>query len=428
MQVTFDPLPDNALFAGVDTHSQSHWLCVLNARGEMLASREFPATPTGYEAIYEALMRLGVPVGIGIEGTATYGAGLARTLLEKKLPVWEVLKPERRVRARGSHKSDEADAERAARQVMSGRGLSVPKAQNGWVEELRALYVARERLVALSTDVANTALGLLRGAPDELSAPLRGLPARRAMPALLEAARPDGAVARTMLEALQALARTWGDATARAARLLERMGALIQEGCPAILAIYGCGTVSAAKLLIAAGDNPGRLRSEAAFAALCGASPIEASSGKVRRHRLNRGGNRRANSALHRIARRRFDCDQRTQAYVEKRRSQGLSDREIIRCLKRYIAREVFHALMNPYELKEDPRPHARRRAAQETPLYPLRQARRDAHITQDQASRILRISTATISRIERGLPTREKARETYLAWSAQGFPLQSLN
>ena len=188
--------------------------------------------------------------------------------------------------------------------------------------------------------------------------------------------------------------------------------ASLEENCPALLAMYGCGPVSAAKLAVAAGDNPGRLRSEASFAAICGACPIPASSGKTVRHRLNRGGDRQANSALHEIARQRVMRDPETAEYAERARARGKSDREVMRCLKRYVAREAYRALMRPHEI---------RRPADASELVA---ARRAARVSQVRAASILGTSEKYISMLERGQRELKPIRRAYEAWVEAGLPL----
>ena len=188
--------------------------------------------------------------------------------------------------------------------------------------------------------------------------------------------------------------------------------ASLEENCPALLAMYGCGPVSAAKLAVAAGDNPGRLRSEASFAAICGACPIPASSGKTVRHRLIRGGDRQANSALHEIARQRVMRDPETAEYAERARGRGKSDREVMRCLKRYVAREAYRALMHPHEI---------RRPADASALVA---ARRAARVSQVRAASILGTSEKYISMLERGQRELKPIRRAYEAWVEAGLPL----
>lgn len=208
------------------------------------------------------------------------------------------------------------------------------------------------------------------------------------------------------------VALTWAAARDAALDMERAIEASLEENCPALLAMYGCGPVSAAKLAVAAGDNPGRLRSEASFAAICGACPIPASSGKTVRHRLNRGGDRQANSALHEIARQRVMRDPETAEYAERARGRGKSDREVMRCLKRYVAREAYRALMRPHEIR-------RPEDASE-----LVAARRAAKVSQVRAASILGTSEKYISMLERGQRELKPIRRAYEAWVEAGLPL----
>ena len=208
------------------------------------------------------------------------------------------------------------------------------------------------------------------------------------------------------------MADLWAAARDAALDMERAIEASLEENCPALLAMYGCGPVSAAKLAVAAGDNPGRLRSEASFAAICGACPIPASSGKTVRHRLNRGGDRQANSALHEIARQRVMRDPETAEYAERARGRGKSDREVMRCLKRYVAREAYRALMHPHEV---------RRPEDATELVA---ARRAAKVSQVRAASILGTSEKYISMLERGQRELKPIRRAYEAWVEVGLPL----
>jgi transposase len=222
----------------------------------------------------------------------------------------------------------------------------VPKAQDGVVEMLRALRVARQTAVKARTQAINAIKALLVTAPTELREPLDGLatPKLVGAAAALEPGTLTTPTAATML-ALRGLAQRYQHLDAEISLLTSRLDQLTTRTASALRELLGVGPDSAAALLIAAGDNPGRLRSEAAFAALCGASPVEASSGKTVRHRLNRGGDRQANAALHRVVIVRLRWHQPTRDYVARRTAEGKSKKEILRCLKRYVAREVFAAL-----------------------------------------------------------------------------------
>lgn len=373
MRTESTPGARGPVFCGVDTHADSHWLCVLDWRGRKVLSRQFPADAAGYEALAGAIAAAGEPACVAMEGTSSYGAGLTRHLASLGMPVREALSPAKMQRRRpGQGKCDEADAERAARAAMSGSKLGTPKSQDGWVDGVRCMLAARSGAVKARTSAINTARSLLT----------------TALADLWEAAR---------------------DAALDMERAIE---ASLEENCPALLAMYGCGPVSAAKLAVAAGDNPGRLRSEASFAAICGACPIPASSGKTVRHRLNRGGDRQANSALHEIARQRVMRDPETAEYAERARGRGKSDREVMRCLKRYVAREAYRALMHPHEIR-------RPEDASE-----LVAARRAAKVSQVRAASILGTSEKYISMLERGQRELKPIRRAYEAWVEAGLPL----
>ena len=286
---------------------------------------------------------------VGVEGTASYGAGLTRRLVELGYNVVEVLRPKRDKVRPGEGKSDPLDAERAARKAASGRGCSVPKSQDGWVEAVRQLYVARRLAVATSTSCVACAKSMLTTAPSALRERFRGRERPKDLMPLLARGRKAGdALEESVLASLRSVAAVWKEARSQVESLDERIRALLEANAPALLGVEGCGTTTAAALVVAAGDNPGRLKGEAAFSMMCGASPIPASSGKTDRHRLNRGGNRQANWALYEIAIKRMAYDERTRRYVARRTSEGKSRREAVRCLKRYIAREVYHVLMDP--------------------------------------------------------------------------------
>lgn len=320
----------------------------------------------------------------------------------------EALSPARMQRRRpGQGKCDEADAERAARAAMSGSKLGTPKSQDGWVDGVRCMLAARSGAVKARTSAINTARSLLTTAPEGLRSRFRGMGGPRLMEEL-PSVRAEGALG----AALGALADLWEAARDAALDMERAIEASLEENCPALLAMYGCGPVSAAKLAVAAGDNPGRLRSEASFAAICGACPIPASSGKTVRHRLNRGGDRQANSALHEIARQRVMRDPETDEYAERARGRGKSDREVMRCLRRYVAREAYRALMHPHEIRRPE--HASELVA----------ARRAAKVSQARAASILGTSEKYISMLERGQRELRPIRRAYEAWVEAGLPL----
>jgi transposase len=333
---------------GVDTHGKTHHAAVVDQTGRVLGNQEFPATAAGYRAVLAWLRPFGRVVKVGVEGTGTYGAGLARYLAAERIDLVEVDRPDRKTR-RAKGKSDPIDAIAAARAALSGTAGGVPKTRTGPVEAIRALRVARRGAVKARTAALNQLHGLIVSAPETLRAELAALPAA----ALVEhcatlpvdpthLADPIDAVT----AALQAIARRVQTLTAEISEADQRLRPIVARTAPRLSALHGVGPEVAGQLLATAGDNPDRLRSEAALAHLCGAAPIPASSGRTDRHRLNRGGDRAANSALHTITLCRMRYDPRTRAYVERRTKQGLSKKEIMRCLKRYIVRDVHTALL----------------------------------------------------------------------------------
>jgi transposase len=335
---------------GVDTHKDLHVAAARDQLGRRLGTTMAPATSGGYAELLAWAHALGEVQAWGVEGTGSYGAGLARFLRCHRQRVLEVNRPDRATRRRRG-KSDPVDADAAARTVQAGEATGVPKAQDGVVEMLRALRVARQTAVKARTQAINAIKALLVTAPSELREQLDGLatPKLVGAAAALEPGTLTTPTAATML-ALRGLAQRYQHLDAEISLLTSRLDQLTTQTAPALRELLGVGPDSAAALLIAAGDNPGRLRSEAAFAALCGASPVEASSGKTRRHRLNRGGDRQANAALHRVVIVRLRWHQPTRDYVARRTAEGKTKKEILRCLKRYVAREVFAVLPQPGE------------------------------------------------------------------------------
>jgi transposase len=335
---------------GVDTHKDLHVAAARDQLGRRLGTTMAPATSGGYAQLLAWAHALGEVQAWGVEGTGSYGAGLARFLRCHRQRVLEVNRPDRATRRRRG-KSDPVDADAAARTVQAGEATGVPKAQDGVVEMLRALRVARQTAVKARTQAINAIKALLVTAPSELREQLDGLatPKLVGAAAVLEPGALTTPTAATML-ALRGLAQRYQHLDAEISLVTSRLDQLTTRTAPALRQLLGIGPDSAAALLIAAGDNPGRLRSEAAFAALCGASPVEASSGKTRRHRLNRGGDRQANAALHRVVIVRLRWHQPTRDYVARRTAEGKTKKEILRCLKRYVAREVFAVLPQPGE------------------------------------------------------------------------------
>jgi transposase len=330
---------------GVDTHKETHTAVVLDGNGGYLGETEVEAAVAGYRSLLRFARGFGEVEAFGIEGTGCYGTGLARYLAKRGVAVFEVDRPDRRLR-RTSGKSDSIDAHAAALAVVSGRASSTPKSKDGLVEAIRALHVARRSAVRSRAQAMNQIRSLLVSAPEELKVRLGPLTHTGLLATCsgFRVGAPDHVEAATKL-ALRTLARRIHALDAEATALERDIEALCRRAAPDLLALHGVGPLVAAALLQTAGDNPERLTSEAGFAHLCGAAPIPASSGQTTRHRLNRGGDRQANNALWRIVMVRMAQDERTRAYVERRSAEGLTKKEIIRCLKRYVAREVYHCL-----------------------------------------------------------------------------------
>lgn len=339
---------------GVDTHSDTHTAAVIDQVGRVLGTEQFPADTAGYAALLDWMRSFGQLVGVGVEGTGAYGAGLARLLHRQEVLVIEVDRPDRKTR-RFQGKSDPIDAVQAAKTALAGERTGVPKQRDGRIEALRNLRVARRSAVDQRADAQRRIKTLIVTAPDDLRERLRSLGVKDLITTCANL-RPDrtGAAspATAVKIALRSLARRHQQLTAEIADLDELLEPLVAAINPGLVAANGVGTDVAGQLLVTTGDNHDRLRSEAAFAMLCGAAPIPASSGKTNRHRLNRGGDRQANKALYRVVICRLRWDPRTRAYMERRTKDGLSKKEIIRCLKRYIARELYQLITTPNHLE----------------------------------------------------------------------------
>jgi transposase len=337
---------DQSVTGGVDTHLDVHVAAAVNELGGLLGVESFEATASGEDKLVGWLGSFGPVVLVGVEGTGSYGAGLARRLSGAGVPVVEVDRPNRQLRRRQG-KTDEFDAIEAARAALGGRALGEAKLRNGNVEAIRTLMVAKRSARMSRTQSLNQIRHLGVTGPDPLRERLAGLTVDRLI-AEVASLRPragNDSVTFATKTSLRALGRRVQALDAERAELDRVLGELVTVTAPELLALHGVGIKTAAQLLVAAGDNPQRLRSEAAWAHLCGVSPIQASSGKTTRHRLNRGGDRQANNALWRIALTRMSNDPRTRIYVERRTAEGKSKREIMRILKRYIAREVYPLL-----------------------------------------------------------------------------------
>jgi len=334
-----------SVIVGVDTHRDEHVAVALDQLGTRVGTLRLATTVQGYIDLERWARELGEVAAFGVEGTGSYGAGLARFLMGRGYRVVEVNRPDRSTRRRVG-KSDPTDAEMAARAVLAGVADSTPKSGLDQVEMIRMLKSTKSSALKARTQAMNQIKALLVTAPAPLRQALRSLTSGRLV--LRCAGLRSGALVTPLAaakRALHLLARRYQHLTSEIRGLDLDLAQLTAAVAPALVSAFGIGADSAAALLVTAGSNPERLRSEAAFAALCGVSPIPASSGRTNRHRLNRGGDRQANAALHRIVIVRLRFDPRTQAYMQRRRAEGLSKTEVIRCLKRYVAREVFAAL-----------------------------------------------------------------------------------
>lgn len=337
---------DRALTGGVDTHLDVHVAAVIDGLGGLLGVESFTTDTTGHHALTAWMGSFGAIGMVGVEGTGSYGAGLARHLRTVGLAVVEVDRPNRQERARRG-KSDPIDAIEAARAARSGRALGAAKTRDGNVEAIRALIVARRSSREVRVKTLNQIRHLVVTGPDDLRERFRDVPRWRLAEGVA-VLRPRHGTDRVRWATKIALATLGRRALAlkeEAESLDTLIAELVDEVAPNLVELVGVGPSTAALLLVAAGDNPSRIRSEAAWAKLCGTSPLEASSGKVTRHRLNRGGDRQANHALWRIVITRMGCHPPTKRYVARRLAEGKSKPEIIRMLKRYVAREVYRRL-----------------------------------------------------------------------------------
>jgi transposase len=340
--MTLTIVETRAITGGVDTHADTHVAAALDPIGGLLGVQEFPATPAGYGRLLGWLAGFGTVCLVGIEGTGSYGAGLARHVTAAGIAVVEVDRSDRQDHRRQG-KSDPLDAVSAARAAQSGKARGAPKGRDGQVEAIRALMVAKRSARSERIQTINQARALIVTGPDGLRAQFaRHNPADLVAGLAALRPRPGDVPGYATRIALRELGRRAQFLDGQLGRLDELIVPLVQARAPGLLALYGIGPDTAAMLLVAAGDHPGRLRSEAAWAHLCAAAPIPASSGKVTRHRLNPGGDRQANHALWRIVITRMSSHPPTRAYVDRRTKEGLSKKEIIRCLKRYVAREVY--------------------------------------------------------------------------------------
>jgi transposase len=333
---------------GVDTHKYMHVAAALDTIGGVLDSRSFAADSSGYEQLIDWAAGFGAKhLVFGIEGTGSYGAGLTAAVRRRDIGVIEVLRTDRRDR-RLRGKSDTLDAENAARAVLSGSATATPKTSDGTVEMLRQIKVAKDVAVKARTAAMVSLKQVIVNAPPELREQLQPLP-KMTLISRCAGLRPGqvNSVAAATKHTLRSIARRWQQLNDEIKTHETLLGELTGNLVPQLVAAFGVGPDTAAELLIVAGDNISRVRSEAAWARLCGVAPIPASSGMTNRHRLNRGGHRQANAALYRAVIVRMQHHEPTRAYVARRTAEGKTKGEIIRCLKRLLARETW-ALMRP--------------------------------------------------------------------------------
>jgi transposase len=386
------------VFGGVDSHADTLHVAVISDNGGHLADAEFTTTAAGYTAALAFLGAHGHVIAIGVEGTSSYGAGFTRAARSAGLHVVEVNRPDRAERRRIG-KSDPIDAY-AARAALSGRASSAPK--DDTVTGIRALHNAARSAVKARTAALNQIGHILIGAPETIRAkygPLKGTARTDALARL----RPSGDPVHTaVLTALRSLARRVKELTAEHTALTKALDADVTAHNPGLRAAYGVGPDTAAQLLVTAGGNPERMRTEASFAALCGAAPVPASSGRTNRHRLSRGGDRAANAALYRIALVRMSSDPRTHDYVTRQTAAGRTKKEIIRLLKRAIAREMFRCLTTTVAVPGI------------ADLRPLRQSK---NITLTAVADHFGVWPAVISTLERGIRRDDTLTHAYRDW-----------
>jgi transposase len=386
---------------GVDPHADTLHVAALTTIGKVIGDAEFPTTTAGYRRAIRFLTRHGEVIRVGVEGAGSYGAGISRALRQAAIGVVEVERPTRSARRRAG-KSDRLDAYHAARAVLAERTSPV---KDSALDGLRALQAAYRSAVKARTAAINQITSVLVAAPEPVRAKFRGLTGDRLLVVLLRCRGfyADPIVADTMV-ALRILAERHRGLTRQIETLTSRMDPVVTAHNPALRAAFGVGPVVAAQLVITAGNNPDRLASETSFAALCGVAPVPASSGKTRRYRLSRGGDRRANHAVHRIALVRMSHDPTTRSYVQRQLDRGRSKKEILRQLKRAIVREIYHHLTQPSPV----------------PIWDdLRPAREAHHITLTAAADHFGVWPDTISRLERGLRRDDDLTTSYRAWLA---------
>lgn len=387
---------------GVDTHLDTIHLAAITDTGQLLGDAEFCTNPTGYYVARRWAQSFGEVFIAGVEGTSSYGAGFTQALQDNGIHVVEVNRPDRSARRRQG-KSDPLDAYSAARAVLAGHGLAVPKDPH--TSALKALLIARRGAVKARTAAIQQIKDLLVTAPAHLRERYRRYATTLRLVEALARCQPcthDDPTTVAVLIACKALAQRIEFLERQDRELTAQIDTVTTAINPALRAAYGVGPDTAAQLLITAGTNSDRLRSEAAFAMLSGVAPIPASSGKTTRHRLSRGGDRAANNALHRIALVRWSHDPRTRTYVTRQLAAGRTTKDILRLLKRAIAREIFKHLTAPRPIDDY------------SDLRPTRQAK---NITLTAVADHFGLWPNDISRLERGLKRDNTLAANYRQW-----------
>ena len=334
---------------GVDTHKSNHIAVAIDGQGTRLGTMTIPTTREGYYDLEAWASAFGSIKAFGIEGTGSYGAGLSRDLLAKGYTVLDVMRPNRQLRYLHG-KSDSLDAESAARSVLNGQAKALAKTQTGFSEMIRQIKIARDSAVKAKSQAMITLKTLIINAPAELRDTLDQIKGRITLIRHIAAFRPGEIRSPTTSAkaSMRAIARRWLALHEEIQTHEQELERMVREKAPERMQSHGISTLTVAEMLILVGDNPQRIKSEAALAKLCGVCPIPASSGKTNRMRLNRGGNRQANAALYRVAIVRMRDHETTKAYAARRTAEGKTRREIVRCVKRYIVREIYRHICLP--------------------------------------------------------------------------------
>lgn len=396
-------LEEVRVIIGVDTHADTHHVAVVTEHGKPLSDREFVATGSGYRKIIAFARSYGDIAAVGVECTGSYGAGLTKVLRSEGLTVVEVNRPNRQQR-RLRGKSDPLDAYQAAQAVLAERCTAVPKDKDGPVECMRLLRASRSSAMKARTAAINQIKDLMVSAPEGIRAKYRGM-VTSAMITTMAWAKPAGHLAdpvHVTAWTLKKLAKRYQSLTEEIAEADSALKEILDAYAPLLCDLPGVGVEVASQLLVTMGDNLERVGNEAQFAALTGVAPIPASSGKTSRHRLSRGGDRNANKALHHVVLVRMGSDARTKEYVAKRTLEGKGKREIMRCLKRYVARELYRQIMNP---------------APAPSIADLRPLRTRLGLTLQNAAEHLNQWPSYLSRLERGKTRNDTLIAEYRQW-----------